>query len=231
MRSSPVRLKQISGWFAAGDQVQEAALLLSDGAFKLFIWLCLHAERASGLVYASANDLARALQKTEATVICYMRELVEVGICSLPYPRRIEIQDRLWPYQRADSPSAAIPAETYVAAVRRMFLSQGCVHSSFPPADHRLAEEWNRRGVPLQNVERAIALGCIRKYVTLVNHSGGPPITTLHYFSNLIEEVSQTPIPPGYWDYLAHRVKDFELRWRQVRPHPASETVGQTERK
>ena len=45
MSSSPLRLKRASGWFAAGHEVQHAALLLSDGAFKLFVWLCLHAER------------------------------------------------------------------------------------------------------------------------------------------------------------------------------------------
>jgi hypothetical protein len=227
---SPVRLKQASGWFAAGEPVRQAARLLSDGAFKLFIWLCLHAERASGMVYASAADLAGELEKSDAAIICYLQELVEAGICRVTGLRRIEIQDAFWPYC-AEPAGGAPPGESYVAAVRRLFLGQGCVHSSFPPSDQQLAGEWDRRGVPLQTVERAILLGCLRKYVTLVNHGGGPPITTLHYFSNLIEEVSQTPISPGYWNYLAHRVKDCELRWRQLRPPVAGEPTGQRERK
>jgi hypothetical protein len=42
-----LQLKRPSGWFAAGQEVQQAATSLSDAAFKLFVWLCLHAERAS----------------------------------------------------------------------------------------------------------------------------------------------------------------------------------------
>ena len=47
---SPTRmeLKCPSGWFAAGREVRFAATLLSDSAFKLFVWTCLHAERNLG---------------------------------------------------------------------------------------------------------------------------------------------------------------------------------------
>jgi hypothetical protein len=34
-------LKQPEGWFAAGREVGCALTLLSDSAFKLFLWLCL----------------------------------------------------------------------------------------------------------------------------------------------------------------------------------------------
>jgi hypothetical protein len=40
---SDTKLKTSTGWFAAGAEVQRAATLLSDGAFKPFVWLCLHA--------------------------------------------------------------------------------------------------------------------------------------------------------------------------------------------
>ena len=43
-----LELKCSSGWFAAGREVRLAATLLSDSAFKLFVWVCLHAERNSG---------------------------------------------------------------------------------------------------------------------------------------------------------------------------------------
>ena len=39
------QLKQPTGWFAAGREVRCALELLSDATFKLFVWLCLHAER------------------------------------------------------------------------------------------------------------------------------------------------------------------------------------------
>jgi hypothetical protein len=209
-------LKRASGWFAAGREVQQAALLLSDGAFKLFVWVCLHAERASGVLCASVADLAGTLRKTEADLTRYLEELTNAGVCRVLNPGRIEIRDCFWPYQRVRPESAATDPEAYVAAVRRMFLSQGCVRSSFTPADYLLAIDWNRRGIPLQNVERAILLGSIRKYAALVNRNGGTLITTLHYFSHLIEEVGEIEISSDYWNYMSCRIKDFEMHWRQM---------------
>src|SRR5213594_3619230 len=55
-------LKQSTGWFAAGREIEHALILLSDAAFKLFLWLCLHAERSRGSLSASARELASALQ-------------------------------------------------------------------------------------------------------------------------------------------------------------------------
>jgi hypothetical protein len=215
-----MQLKRSSGWFAAGREVQQAATLLSDGAFKLFLWVCLHAGRASGSLRASASDLARALRKTESDVECSIEELIQAGVCRLLEDGAIEIQDHFWPYEREREtmPDSA----TYIAQVRRMFLRHACVRSVFTPADEKLAADWNRRGIALQQVERAILLGAIRKYVALINHQGGPPITSLHYFSALIDEVCCPDIPAGYWGYLEYRIKDFERRWQQVRLHADS---------
>ena len=43
-------LKRPTGWFAAGREVACALQLLSDGTFKLFVWLCLNAERSQAVV-------------------------------------------------------------------------------------------------------------------------------------------------------------------------------------
>ena len=51
MSERVLRLKHPTGWFAAGREVSRALPLLSDGAFKLFklyIHLCLTAERSTG---------------------------------------------------------------------------------------------------------------------------------------------------------------------------------------
>lgn len=226
-----LQLKRSAGWFAAGLEVQQAATLVSDGAFKSFVWLCLHAERASGIFHSSPADLARALRKTEADIARHIQELSEAGICRLLQPHRIEIRDRFWPYERARSKSTAEDATVYVAAVRRMFLSQSCVRSSFSAADEQLAADWSRRGVPLQQVERAILLGTVRKYVALINRNGGSPITTLHYFRDLIEQANQMEASPDYWKYLEHRSRDFEFRWRRMRSVRLSRATDQTETK
>ena len=46
MNSSSLRLKNARNWFAAGVEVQQALEFLSDGAFKVFMYICLNAERA-----------------------------------------------------------------------------------------------------------------------------------------------------------------------------------------
>jgi hypothetical protein len=64
-RETGLQLKQPTGWFAAGREVTCALELLSDSTFKLFIWLCLHAERSRGTASATPAQLARALGKKE----------------------------------------------------------------------------------------------------------------------------------------------------------------------
>ena len=46
----PLRLKKSSGWFAAGQEVATALELLSDAAFKLYMYVCLRAERRSARI-------------------------------------------------------------------------------------------------------------------------------------------------------------------------------------
>ena len=225
-----LELKCASGWFAAGREVRLAATLLSDSTFKLFVWVCLHAERNSGRLRLVVADLARSLQKTERDIELSIHELLRVGVCQLAAPGSIEIQDRFWPYQRTVPKAKSDGSEAYVAAVRQIFLGHGCVSSSFSPADERLATGWHRRGVSLERVERAISLGVARKYIALINHGAGTPITTLQYFVYLLDEVDEANVSPDYWRYVASRVRDFERRWRNLRvvSHPESTKTEET---
>jgi len=225
MSGSGAPFKNASGWFAAGVEVQRAATLLSDAAFKLFVWVCLHADRRSGVLPAAANDLARALGKTGDEVHSCLEELVRAGICRSREPGEVEIQDSFWPYERALPGTQGDDTDAYVATARQIFLRQGCVRSSFTPADGRLAAEWNRKAVPVERVERAILLGTLRKYVALINHGDGTPITTLHYFKQMVDEVEQIQISPDYWRYVAYRIADFERRWRAIIPRSDPQTV------
>jgi len=199
-------LKHTTGWFAAGREVQQAATLLSDAAFKLFVWLCLHAERTSGILWAPPGDLARALGKTTTDIAHSLDELCQAGVCRWDEYGRIEIEDRFWPYERAHAERIR-DSGNYVAAVRRIFLRQACAQGSFGAADEQLALDWNRRGISLRQVEQAVLLGTLRKYAALLNHDGGTPITTLHYFSPLIDEVLRTDVSADYWKYVSHKVK------------------------
>lgn len=207
-------LKHPAGWFAAGSEVQQALTLLSDAGFKLFVWLCLHAERSTGSLSCSPAQLAGALGRSEAELQASVQELVDVGVAQWVAEGVLEIQDRFWPYERARRSETAAEV-VYVAEVRRLFLRPACVRSMFSAADARLAAQWGRDGISLVCVERAILLGSLRKLEALLNRAGGTPITSLHYFVTLLEEVQQSPVGADYWRYLASKLPPLEHQWRQ----------------
>lgn len=208
-----LQLKYPTGWFAAGREVACALELLSDAAFKLFLWLCLHAERGRGAVTATPTELAKAVGKKESDIALAMKELQQRGVCKLGPDGSIEIQDRFWPYQRNCTSTVNPEWLGYVAEVKRLFLERRCVQSSFTAADEKLALSLFRRGVSLIQIERAILLGSLRKYISALQNAGGTPISSLHYFTNLFQEVQQE-VSSQYWTYIAQKVKTFEQTWR-----------------
>ena len=211
-QESRFQLKQPTGWFAAGREVACALQLLSDATFKLFVWLCLHAERRRGVLSATPAELARALGKQESEIHLALQELERQGVCTLRADGGLEIRDRFWPYQRKVDATARDEPRRYVETVKRLFLERRCVQSSFTAADEKLALSLYHRGVSLTHVERAILLGAVRKYITLLQNGRGTPISSLPYFTNLFEEVQQE-ISPSYWTYVAHKVNTCEQKW------------------
>ena len=212
MSAARFGLKQASGWFAAGREVERALTLLSDPAFKLFIWLCLHAERSTGSLCIQPSELAGALGTTETQIQAALTHLVQHGVCDLCATGLIEITEAFWPYQRVPNPEASPDRSAYIQQVKRLFLERRCVRSTFTAADELLASQLYRKNVSIQDVEHAILLGALRKYAAWINNGSGSPITSLHYFTALFDEVSQET-SPDYWAYLAHKVRAVELRW------------------
>ncbi len=224
-------LKHSHGWFAAGAEMSQALTVLSDGAFKLFAYVCLHADRRTGQFHFLQADLARALHKSERSVATYLEELRRQQVCQVePAPNqhqrgRLEVCDSFWPYHKlspSNGPDSQERAESqddsqgraYVDQVRRLFLKPACVRAMFTASDENLTQDWRRRGVSLEQVERAILLGCARKYVAWANQQTGSPITSLHYFTAVLEEVLMAPVSPAYWRYVAGAIGRFENRWR-----------------
>lgn len=219
---SPLTLKRPAGFFAAGREVEQALALLSDGAFKLFVYLCLYAERRTGRLRFRQADLARRLGKSPRSITTYLQELHRHGVCTVNTAANqhqkssIEVADRFWPYhkQRVEPPAGAQAA--YIEQVRQLFLSRSCVQGTFTAADQRLAAEWRRRDVSYEQIQRAYLLGCARKYVALLNQPTAPLISSLRYFANLLAEASQISVSPSYWHYLARQTDQLEQRWRQL---------------
>jgi hypothetical protein len=214
-------LKHSHGWFAAGAEMSQALTVLSDGAFKLYAYVCLHADRRTGQFHFLQADLARALHKSERSVATYLEELRRQQVCrieSAPNQHqrgRLEVCDSFWPYHKL-SPSDGSDSQrrAYVDHVRHLFLKPTCVRAAFTAADENLVQDWHRRGVSLEQVERAILLGCARKYVAWANQQAGSPITSMHYFTAVLEEVLLAPVSPAYWRYVADALGRFENRWR-----------------
>jgi hypothetical protein len=218
-------LKQPTGWFAAGREVAHATTLLSDGAFKLYLHLCLQADRHTGWVVLNTAEWMAELGKDPAWMEAGLGELHQHKVCER-HGSRLEIGDRFWPYQKQCSVAITVPEVEFVRAVRSAFLRPACVRSTFTAADEKLALHLYQRQVPLEQIRRAIWLGCARKYVAMLNGQTRQPITSLAYFGDLIEEVRQPQIPPSYWEHIRHRMEEMEKRWQASSPPSVSAGVA-----
>lgn len=214
-----MKLKHSNGWFAAGSEVARALQCLSDGGFRLYLYLCLQARRDNGCLTVNHRDLARALHRSRRSILTYLEELRQQQVCRLTpaanqhQEGEIEICDSFWPYVKELTPSISPEADHYVGQIRRLLAARACVHSAFTAAEQKLATTLFVDQIPLEQVERAILLGCARKCATLLNGQGSGPITSLLYFRGPIEEVSQSTIPSGYWNYLSFQLQRLEAQW------------------
>jgi len=218
-------LKQPTGWFAAGREFAQALTLLSDGAFKLYVYACLRADRHTGCLRATVEELARALTRAPTAVAMNLDELEACAVCRVKRSGCsqlvLEIRDCFWPYQKQPPrESRAEPEVEFVQKVRGLFLAPACVQASFSAADEKIAASLHRQGVSLEQITRAILLGCARKYVAMLNSGTRTPITSLQYFSDIVEEVKESAIPESYWEPLRSKTARMEQQWQKA--HPAT---------
>jgi len=233
MNATSLILKTPKGWFAAGAEIEKALTLLSDGAFKLFVYLCLHARRDTGVLETTQTELARGLRKGTASLRSYLREMEIAGVCRSHFSRspasrgRIEVTEAFWPYQKPESEKPDPAAEAFVMALKNLLQTRPCIQAVFSTADEILARHWFQSGVSLQRLERAILLGCVRKYASWRNNARQSPIRSLRYFQSVLDELDQPDIGPDYWNYLRLRLDRMEKLWNQNRdpavpPKPAA---------
>ena len=214
-----MKLKHPNGWFAAGPEMARAMTLLSDGAFKLFVYLCLQANRNTGRIAVNDRELAVVLQKSRRSMVSYMDELERHGVCqieaALNQHRRgqIEICDAFWPYHKTSTPADSADLAGYIQQIRKLLAARPSVQISFTAADEKLAADLWTEQVPLEQIERAIVLACSRKHVSWYNGQVSGPITSLQYFRGPIQEVAQAPVGADYYRYLEFRLKPLEAQW------------------
>lgn len=222
MNPTTVVLKNPQGWFAAGAEVQQALTVLSDGAFKLFVYLCLNARRDTGVLEITQTELARGLHKGAAAIRSSLHEMETAGVCRCQFSRsrvcrgHVEVTSTWWPYQKPESLRSDDPAEAFLSALKKLLQARPCVQTVFSTADEILARNWLQWGLSLERIEQAILLGCARKYASWRNDPRHGPIRSLRYFQPLLAELDQQPPSPAYWDYLRLRLQRLESLWVQA---------------
>jgi hypothetical protein len=95
----------------------------------------------------------------------------------------------------------------YVAAVLTLYvdLPDTPLRASVP--DQRHARIWFDRGIPLEVVETALLLACLRRKARPNDVPPLPRIRSLAYFQPIIEELLDHPAPAGYLQYLRLKLR------------------------
>jgi hypothetical protein len=216
-----LRLKKNKGWFPAGESFLTAMDILSDHTFKLFVFVCLNADRETATYTTGITRLAAVLGKFRTEIVRYLAELQDKKVClvkHIPYgPITFRIMDEYWPYECGDRPVVQTDDGRYVDAVRNLFLGLGCTSGRFGPAEAGQARELEKHGISLNELEDAMIVGACRKYVSWLSNGPSDPIASLHYFESLIEEIRERPFPPGYRDHLRMEVKKLSGQWDRAR--------------
>ncbi len=214
-----LRLKKNSGWFPAGESFLNAMSVLSDHTFKLFVFVCLNADRETATYTASVTRLTAVLGRFRTEVDRYIAELQNKKVClvnRVPYsPITFRVLEAYWPYECDAGPEVPADDGLYVDAVRTLFLGLGCSSGRFGRPEANQARTLEKRGISLQELEDAMIVGACRKYVSWLSNGPSDPIASLHYFESLIEEIRERPFPPGYRDHLRMEVKKLADQWER----------------
>lgn len=217
-RTRQLRLKKSTNWFAAGEEFLMAMGILTDGAFKLFVLICLKADRHSATYRTSSDDLAHALHKPLTSIETSLAEIKAKKVCSIVAINDREylfrIADEFWPYcTNRGYASAGQHATDYVAAVRQVFLDLGCTSGRFGTSEQAQVRSLEKRGVPLDIVRDAMIMGACRKYVSWLNDGYSEPISSISYFESVIAELLRCPPPADYREYLPYELKRLAKYW------------------
>jgi hypothetical protein len=95
----------------------------------------------------------------------------------------------------------------YVAAVLTLYVDLPDTPLRASVTDQRQARLWFDRGVPLEVVETALLLACLRRTVRPADAPPLPRVRSLAYFKPVIEELKEHPAPAGYLQYLRLKLR------------------------
>lgn len=217
-----LRIKEPVGWFVAGEGFRCALGLLSDGAFKLFAYLSLQADRRTGRVTATHKELAVALGKSKRVVGTYAAELEAKEVCKVLLGKNqfaatvYEISDRYWPYHRESSFPESTEIQAYVESVGKCYEALGCTTGKLNAAGVEITKQFHGRSIPFSVVQDAMFLGACRKYESWLNGGPSESIRSMAYFEPLVAEVQAKPLPDGYSGYLRRKLQRLAQSWEKA---------------
>jgi len=103
--------------------------------------------------------------------------------------------------------SAAGPA--YVMAVLNLYLDLPDTPRRASPYDQSVARSFFERDVPLEVVESALLLGSLRRRRRPKDALPLSPVRSLAYFSGVVDEILQLPLPPAFHAHLRRQAEEF----------------------
>ena len=98
------------------------------------------------------------------------------------------------------------------------------------PPDRQLAAHFYDRAIPLATVQDALLLATSRRLLRDAALPPLSPIRSLYYFLPVVEELLETPLPPGYAQHLErklrahHKAQRGDGRWKNplIKTGPAA---------
>ena len=95
----------------------------------------------------------------------------------------------------------------YVSSVLTLYLDLPDTPLPASVPDQRQARTWFDRGVPVEVVETALLLACLRRKARPADVPPLPRIRSLAYFQPVIEELLEHPAPGRYLQYLRLKLR------------------------
>src|SRR6204780_3597377 len=95
----------------------------------------------------------------------------------------------------------------YVSAVLTLYVDLPDTPLRASAPDQRQARLWFDRGVPLEVVETALLLACLRRTARPTDVPPLPRIRSLAYFQPIVEELQEHPVAGGYLQYLRLKLR------------------------
>src|SRR6516225_8862908 len=102
-----------------------------------YLYLCLHADRRTGQLCDEQTRLAMAVGKSRRSVVTYLEELRQRGVCSIHAAvnqhvgGQIEICDAFWPYDRVQPSTSADTLPAFIEQTKRLLAARRCIGTTF----------------------------------------------------------------------------------------------------